>query len=181
MKYLKLSNRISAIIGLVLSIVSLILLADWQSIPYDPCTEFSLYHHPELTDMYRHELHNMSASLQEFSPDYEHLHDQRLLNHNTSIGVLLQELPVVENNVIDLAAGKCESLHTSTGCHWIPTSSVTRQNCTDCQPICRSEYRSLNFIQFCFGAMLLLIAHPTTSVSMTNLITDVTHKQLHVR
>ena len=180
LKYLKLSNRISATIGLVLSIVSLILLAHWQSNPYDPCTEFSLYLHPELMDMYRHEQHNISTSLHEFSPDYKHLHDQGLVSRNTSISVLLQELPVVEN-VIDLAASKCESLHTSTGCHWILTSSVARQNCTDCQLICRSEYRTVNFIQFCIGAVLLPIAHPTISVSMTNLITDVTHKQLHIR
>ena len=104
----------------------------------------------------------LNPNSQEFSPGYEGLNDQGLHDDNTSFGVFLQELPVVENNVIDLAASKCEARHLSAGCHWIPTSSVTGQNCTDCQPICRSVHRTLNFVQFSVGAMVLLIAHPTT-------------------
>ena len=170
---LKLSNRIISIIGVIISIVAFTLLADWQSIPYDPCTEHSLFHHPELVSKYKQEIKNASGSL----------HEIDLMPGNRSTESLIihwQLIEIVGTKVYHLAAGKCESLHASTGCHWIPTSSVTKKNCTDCQPICRSEYGTLNFIQFCIGAMLLLIAHPTISVSMTNLITDVTHKQLHV-
>ena len=35
-----------------MSVLGAFLMADWQSIPYDPCTELSLFHHPELADNY---------------------------------------------------------------------------------------------------------------------------------
>ncbi len=32
----------------MLSVAGYLLLGDWQSIPYDPCTEYSPFHHPEI-------------------------------------------------------------------------------------------------------------------------------------
>ena len=52
-QYLRFNSRIIAIIGLVMTIVSCILMADWQSIPYDPCTELSPFHHPDIVSRYR--------------------------------------------------------------------------------------------------------------------------------
>ena len=166
---LKLSSRIIAIIGGIISIIAFTLLADWQSIPYDSCTEHSLFHHPELVTMYKQEIKDVSNSLQGLD-----LMPERLWNKSTELPILhWQLIEIVGTEVYHLAASKCEARHLSTGCHWIPTSSVTGQNCTDCQPICRSVYRTLNFIQFSIGAVFLLIAHPTILVSMTNIITDV--------
>ena len=48
MQAIKLNSRVITILGISSSVIGLILMADWQSIPYDSCTEFSLYHHPEL-------------------------------------------------------------------------------------------------------------------------------------
>ena len=36
-----------------MTVVSCILMADWQSIPYDPCTELSPFHHPNIVSHYR--------------------------------------------------------------------------------------------------------------------------------
>ena len=45
---IKLSSQTIAIIGLLLTFSSCVLMADWQAIPYDECTEYSPFHHPEL-------------------------------------------------------------------------------------------------------------------------------------
>lgn len=52
MQLLKTNNRVMAIIGLSISVVFPFLMSDWQSIPYDPCTKFSLFHHPDLANDY---------------------------------------------------------------------------------------------------------------------------------
>ncbi len=36
------------IIGILITICGYLVMTDWQTIPYDPCTEYSPYHHPEL-------------------------------------------------------------------------------------------------------------------------------------
>ena len=36
-----------------MTVLSCILMADWQSIPYDPCTELSPFHHPDIISNYR--------------------------------------------------------------------------------------------------------------------------------
>ena len=45
---LGLNSRITAIMGISTFIIGTALLTDWQSIGYDPCTRFSLFHHPDL-------------------------------------------------------------------------------------------------------------------------------------
>lgn len=52
-QHLKLNSRIIAIIGLLMTMISFILMADWQSIPYDPCTDLSPHHHPDLISVYK--------------------------------------------------------------------------------------------------------------------------------
>jgi len=37
-------------LGITASIVGAALIADWQAIGHDPCTQFSLFHHPELAN-----------------------------------------------------------------------------------------------------------------------------------
>ena len=45
-----------AIIGLVMSIVATLLMGDWQAIRHDPCTDHSLFHHPQLLHKYTSQL-----------------------------------------------------------------------------------------------------------------------------
>ena len=47
LQQVRLDNRIIAILGVVMTVVASALIADWQSIPYDPCTELSPFHHQE--------------------------------------------------------------------------------------------------------------------------------------
>ena len=45
---IKVNNRVVAILSVIGSIVGAALIADWQSIGYDPCIEFSVFHNPEV-------------------------------------------------------------------------------------------------------------------------------------
>ena len=48
LQQIKLNSHIIAIIGLTMSVASCVLLADWQAIGNDECTNFSPYHHSAL-------------------------------------------------------------------------------------------------------------------------------------
>ena len=104
-------------------------MTDWQAIGSDPCTEHSLFHHPQLADQYRLELAESNIS--------------------QSGMVSVQSLQVVEGEVYQMAVNRCES--AGEHCHWIPNSLVTGKHCSDCQPICRSPRHTLNFVQFTVG------------------------------
>ena len=59
---LHLSNRLISVIGLILSIIAYVLLGDWQAMSSDPCTENSIFHHPELKQQYMSLLATPAAS-----------------------------------------------------------------------------------------------------------------------
>ena len=61
-----LNNRIIVIIGILCALSGGILLTDWQALPYsDPCTKYSLFHHPELRK-------NYTIEAMELPPTNEH-------------------------------------------------------------------------------------------------------------
>ena len=45
---MKFSIQGITLLALVPTIIGYLLLGDWQAIPYDPCTEYSPFHHPEM-------------------------------------------------------------------------------------------------------------------------------------
>ena len=40
------SSQVICFIGIIMTITGYLLMTDWQAIPYDPCTEYSPFHHP---------------------------------------------------------------------------------------------------------------------------------------
>ena len=84
-----------------------------------------------------------------------------------------QALEVLNADVYTIAMNVCESaVVPHHQCYWVPNSRVTKHHCGDCQPICRSIERSLNFVQFVFGASLLMVAIPIAWVPIVGLISD---------
>ena len=138
LQYLKLRAYNLTVLGLITTIVSLLIMTDWQAIGSDVCTEYSLFHNPQLANQYRLQLaeSNMSESGM----------------------VSVQSLQVVEGEVYQMAVNRCES--AGEHCHWIPNSPVTGKHCSDCQPLCRDTRRTLNFVQFVFGISLFLSTSP---------------------
>ena len=58
---MRVSNRLMAVMGLVMSIVATLLMGDWQAARSDPCTQASLYHHPDLLHTYTLEIDRASS------------------------------------------------------------------------------------------------------------------------
>ena len=155
------NSRIITILGIVFSVIGLTIMADWQSIPYDPCTEYSLYHHPELA-------RNYSSDYPPVAP----------VNQQRFEALSVQ---IVDNAVYKAAMNKCESFHNSEyDCHWIPNSEITKSFCDECQPICRSEHQTLNFVQFCVGAFEYILTIHISRVAAMIVISDVLAKQYQV-
>ncbi|CAI8044643.1 hypothetical protein GBAR_LOCUS24744 [Geodia barretti] len=149
-QYFKISSYLLTVLGMVCTIIALLIITDWQAIGRDPCTEYSLFHHPELADQYRLELVDSNIS--------------------ESGMVSVQSLQVVERDVYELAVNKCES--AGKYCHWIPNSRVTHTHCSDCQPICRSTKHTLNFIQFVIGLLLFFSTLPLAFTGVYLLLSE---------
>ena len=137
-----------------MSIAGAALAADWQSLPGDPCTKLSPFHHPELAANY-----SIMSSDDFVYNGSKHAHSQAL--------------QVLEGDVYVIAMNKCESATIPNHqCYWIPNSIVTKHRCNDCQPICRSKTRSLNFVQFLLGVNLLLLSAAIPRVALYSLLSD---------
>ena len=197
MQRLKLNSRIITILGVLFSMIGLILMADWQSIPPDPCTDFSLYHHPEIANNLSHSLRpcltspsgcqwptndgtvqNVSAAEDNMAViesilEYVEIPDSSVRNQGPG--------PVLHVSVYNVAMNVCESLRESKHhCHWIPRSIVTGTLCADCPSICRGTDHILNFIQFTIGAFIFRITIPISRIAIMIVISDVISKDYQV-
>ncbi len=154
-----------SLVGVIGSIMAASLISDWQAIPYDPCTEKSPFHHPDI-------VHNMTfVDIYPPSLPYEMVHD---LEISSTQGMTKREVMVLTKQQTLIAIEECENA-TFRGhpCHWIPKSSILPSYyCNDCQPICRSPLRSLNFIQFCFGFIMIFLLFPLNAVASSSLLSD---------
>ena len=287
-----------------MTFASLALIADWQAIPNDPCTEYSPFHHPEILTKYQMKLdenkttvlcHDLEGTMHNYSgpsciqdADFKfppkflellretnihiniddfmignyflpngtctHLvshHDCRKVNScktdflrnryklnsnyclelqpekvdaeiaspgsnysaflckspitdftmcfdvpfgadvirkythtgNESQSAKAQVIQVLNKDINELAMQECEQAYSESGwnCRWLPNSVVTNELCEDCQPICRSAVRSLNFAQFCLGASLLMASIPLGSIPISALTSDRVRKEMQVK
>ena len=166
-----------------MSVLGAFLMADWQSIPYDPCTELSLFHHPELADNYII-LGDTPAIAFSSITSTDVLSQQHGLRISEAVefNVHMQALQIFEDSVHNVARNKCEEVSVSKHrSPWTPSSSVSKELCMDCQPICRSVDRTLNLAQFLIGAVLFEYSQPFSRVSFTAILSDYVRRDLQVR
>ena len=124
-------------LGVTASIVGAALIADWQGIGHDPCTQFSLFHHPELAKKSKAGVICLDN-----------------MNLDTHINTSGSYTPCKN---VTLLRTVCESLgDTKYHCYWNQHSRVTGEECRACPSICRSKYKSLYLAQFGVGSILLL-------------------------
>ena len=291
---LRANSRIATIIGILLTVSGCALIADWQAIPYDPCTEYSPFHHPEVTQNYSVEqqhndtllhyttkrqlqtelirttllteihlhssiemkftdestvkikipvdmkltcqpvdececnqhstlmtklsikclfyntLHNggnnmryiestlstehrhpperflcstpsqspLATCIHLYSTDYDSsIHNRtksgkEVLQTSETAGNI-QSLQVLSNFSYYIAKMNCIRANvTNRQCHWTPSSVLTKKECEDCQPICRSREQSLTFAQLVLGITLLLGSIDTLSVHIAVIATN---------
>ena len=101
---------------------------------------------------------------------------------NESQSANAQVIQVLNKDINDFAMRECQEAYTEDNwnCRWLPNSVVTNELCEDCQPICRSAFRSLNFAQFCLGASLLMASIPLGRISISALTSDRVRKEIQV-
>ena len=194
---LRLNSHITFIIAIITSIAATALMADWQSLPYDSCTDYSLYHNPGLINMYQQEVQNNSVLVRQDASFVYHANQRYQGRFLWKISLdgpsysIINETPSmttshslstkqIKMGVVELAAKKCKSQNTSLGCHWTPKSLITGKVCPDCRLLCRSVHKTLNFVQFWLGALLLLMSVSTVRVSLVNVVTEYVNKQIQV-
>ncbi|XP_064390131.1 uncharacterized protein LOC135338046 isoform X2 [Halichondria panicea] len=150
---LKMSTQLITFVALLLSVAGYMLLGDWQSIPYDPCTEYSPFHHPEIV--------------------WNNYHDSTamFLNSTLQTSAGIQSLRVFSNHSYSIARDQCMTANiTGHVCHWIPSSIILKTECEDCPAICRSLNQILTFPQFLLGLGLLLLSNSLLWVSLVALL-----------
>ena len=286
-----------------MTVIGCILFADWQAIPYDPCTEYSPFHHPEITQNYsiKQSLNETSKSVYNNSTDDRHLelikptaeraqlhfhsdiemkftdgstvkiklpgdveltcnhvddcechqHSAQawsvlnsiclfysqddggriaftesslmsesehypskrfqcvtsptiLFQHPLSLCVHLygtyfhsqtkksseklsmttgsiQSLQVLSNFSYYTAKMNCiHANFTNHHCHWSPSSVITKKECEDCQPICKSIEQSLTFVQYVLGSTLIFSSLPVTWVPISVMASSQASMELQV-
>ena len=190
---LRVNSHIAFIVAIIASIAATALMADWQSLPYDSCMDYSLYHNPGLVNTYQQELNNSVLVQQDASFVY-HANQGRFLwdiSLDRPSPSIINETPSmttshslsanqIKMGVVELAAKKCRSQNSSLGCHWTPKSFITGKFRPDCRLLCRSVDKTLNFVQFWLGALLLLMSVSTVRVSLVIVITHYVNKQVQV-
>jgi len=133
-------------LGVTAFVVGAALIADWQAIGYDPCTQFSLFHHPELANKSK----PGPICLDNFGLQ---------VDVNTSSNIPCANFTVLQT--------VCESLgDTKYHCYWNQHSRVTGEECHACPSICRSEYKSLTLAQFVVGSVLFQFGIPVTRTAL---------------
>ena len=140
MQKLKMNSRIIAIFGILCSMIGLTLMADWQSIPHDPCTDFSLYYHPEVENYLSGSLEPCltspsdcqwppnSGSIRNMSA-VENKLNKSVLQHVEMLDLIVHTQGrnlVLNASVYNVAMNACESL-TESPLHWY-ISHVAPQN-----------------------------------------------------
>ena len=153
-------------LGVTTSIFGVSLIADWQAIGHDPCTQCSLFHHPELT-----------------SETKICLNAYNVTNLKTHINTSSNDFPCAN---VTLLQTVCESLgDTKYHCYWNQHSRVTGEECHACPSICRSEYKSLTFAQFVVGSVFFEFGIPVTRTALmiviaSNLSTGIRVRTVHL-
>lgn len=95
--------------------------------------------------------------------------------------VKIQNLHLLNNDIYYKMMTLCEqAIVEGQHCHWIPKSIVTNRFCHDCQPICRSPKHSLNFVQFCIGAAILMLSIPVAWIPIASLVSERVNGELQV-
>ena len=151
-----------AMLGVTCTVVGAVLIADWQAIGHDPCTRFSPFHHPELT--------NQSEARTIWADNYDL---QAHINISSDC---------VSCANVTLPRTVCESLgDTKYHCYWNQHSRVTGEECHACPSICRGEYKSLNLAQFVLGSALFEFGIPVSRTALMIVIASNLSTGIRVR
>ncbi len=267
----KVSSQMIALIGSIATMIGYLIVTDFQTIPYDACTEYSPFHNPSLIEYYEN-VSNNSVILQEYNYNANSsigklntiklsssvINNMELLNHSLKLdlelslncqqnnhcqciishpvcfnfnfaidkdqnivptsnhnGLLeyykcsskineeilitacvtlvtprimkeddiaeIETISMLPKDVYFIARNNCNEANVSGHqCHWIPSSIITKKECEDCQPICRSVSQTFTFAQFLIGNGVLVFASSLQYVPITSLLMNQSPQRLQV-
>ena len=162
------SNRAILLFCTLAILTGNLLSSDWQSFGHDPCKHRFTRSHP--SDNLSLPLHDM-AYLNETVTNHESVAWDEYFIHG----------PLSVNESLILA-DHCLSLSTTEHtCYWNPLSRVTGKLCIECHRTCRSEQKSVNFIQFCVGFSIILFVSQLFVTTVYSVASDYTPKAFQVR
>ncbi len=93
-----------------------------------------------------------------------------------------ESITVLPKTLYFIARNSCiEANVTGHQCHWTPSSTITKKECEDCQPICRSVSQTLTFTQFSIGMGLLIYSSALQLPPIVALLTNQSPKHIQVR
>lgn len=160
MKSVKVSNRAILLFCISATLTGSLLSSDWQAIGQDPCHDtFS-----------RTALENSTVNVQPTNTTDSEITNELLIEYDDDSITL----PPSMNSSLTFAE-HCTGMSVADhACYWNPVSRVTNKLCTRCHPTCRSEQKSINFIQFCIGISIILFVSQLFLTSVYSVASDYT-------
>ena len=78
--------------------------------------------------------------------------------------------------ILESDNASCEACRMHSGepyhCFWNPDARISHEFCSDCEPFCRSELHTVNFIQFLIGVCLFSFSFPMMRITSTVIVSD---------
>ena len=173
------------------TLVGSLLASDWQSIGHDPCSyAFSKTNPPFNATHDNSTVSSRTDSPQNVTQNQQEVIDDIIYNNGTGDSILLSSdfdeylvegtSPLSVNGSL-FFADHCKNMSTEHHtCYWNPISRVTGKLCIECRAVCRSERKSVNFVQFCFGICIILFVSQLFLTSVYSVASDYTPKVYQV-
>ena len=137
-QYLKFSGFFLTVSGMMCTIAGLLIMTDWQAISHDPCTNYSLFHHPELADTYRMQLSEFASTASVSTAS--NLCIPQLAGENMPIpGDLYVQSDLWQWETHDESSFRCSVSNTCEQCLQLHADSCTHFISTADQRICLSH------------------------------------------
>lgn len=170
LKSARVSNRAILLFCILATLTGSLLSSDWQALGHDPCHDIFSRTAQENRTVYiqqRNTTDSYETTSEYFLVDYD----------NASIATTL---PLLVNSSLSFAE-HCKGMSMMDhACYWNPLSRVTNKLCIGCHPACRSEQKSINFIQFCVGISIILFVSQLFLTSVYSVASDYTPKAFQV-
>ena len=173
LKSFSVANRAILLFCMLATLIGSLISSDWQAFGHDPC-------HYRINNISNTSFNDMALTKSE---------NYTALSHTTNATLgTLQSVKFDEHSFVPLSvndsylhADQCISLSTEDhACYWNPVSRVTSKLCSECHPTCRSQQKSINFVQFSIGFSVILFVSQLFLTSVYSVASDYTPKRSQV-
>lgn len=170
LKSFSIANHAILLFCILATLVGSLISSDWQAFGHDPC-------YYRIDNISNTSLNDTVLTNPENYTTLSHTINATL---NTLQSVKFDDV-LSSVNASYLHADHCVALSTEDhACYWNPVSRITGKLCTGCHPICRSQQRSVNFVQFTTGFCVILFVSQLFLTSVYSVASDYAPKRFQV-